>query len=458
MAVTLRMTGLQHNKIKEHVIAKDGKEAATFLFCRPVYRDIDTILLVKEIEHIPYEACSKRSKDYMFWPTEEILLPKFEKLEKEGLSLIMLHSHPTGFSNFSPTDDENDHKILGRLTFCIEGEQPHGSAIMLPDGEIKARTYGKDDSFVAMKKVLVAGDEIRIFSNGTEECIKPLPEFFQKNVHAYEQESIKIFRSLRIGIVGCSGTGSPMIELCMRNYVGELVLVDPDIVEESNINRLVLSRRVDAEDRVPKVDVYRKWQTESGLPTKIDTFQERVPSKNTTEALSKCDIIFGCADNVAARHSINKIASAYLIPYFDLGVGIKLDPKDPKNLNHATARCHYIQPDKSCLLDREAFSAERLADENYRRDEPEFYKLLKEAGYTGENAEVQAVMTQTMEAAILAMDDLRARLLNYRVDPNKDFDQQDRSFTHGYYEHFSHSTQNVALKDFIATGDNHERL
>ena len=439
-------------------MAEDSREAATFLFCLPVYRGFDTILLVKEIEHIPYKACSKRSEGYMSWPTENILLPKFEKLEKEKLSLIILHSHPIGFPNFSQTDDENDHKILGRLTFSIEGKQPYGSAIMLPSGEIKARTYSEDDRFVPMKKILVAGDEIRIFSNGTDECIKPLPNFFQKNVHAYEQESINFFRSLRIGIVGCSGTGSPMIELCMRHFVGELVLVDPDLVEESNLNRLVLSTLSDAQNRVAKVDVYQRWQVKSGLPTKIFTFQETVPSENTTVALSKCDIIFGCVDNVAARHSINKIASAYLIPYFDLGVGIRLDEKNPGNLSQATARCHYIQPDQSCLLDRKAFSAERLAEENYRRDDPEFYKLLKEAGYTGENAEVQAVMTQTMEAAILGMDDLKARLINYRVGPNKDFDQQDRSFTHGYYQHCSHSTWNMALRNFIATGDNHKKL
>lgn len=458
MAVTLRMTGLQHNEIKEHVMAKDGKEAATFLFCLPVYRDFDTILLVKEIESIPYKACSKRSEGYMSWPTEKILLPKYEKLEKQGLALIILHSHPTGFSNFSQTDDENDHKILGRLIFSIEGKQPHGSAIMLPNGEIIARTYSEGTGFVSMEKIVVAGDEIRIFQTNKSCFEKPLPDFIQKSVHAYEQEVIKNFRSLRIGIVGCSGTGSPMIELCLRHYVGELVLIDPDLVEEGQISRLVMSTVLDAKDRVPKVDVYRKWRTKAGLPTKIYTFQETVPSENTTEALSKCDIIFGCVDNVVARHSINKIASAYLIPYFDLGVGIKLDPKNPKKLKHATARCHYIQPDQSCLLDRGAFSSERLADENYRRDDPEFYKIIKDLGYTGQNSEVQGVMVQTMESAILGMDDLKARLQGYRVDSNKDFDQQDRSFTHGYYEHFSHSTRNVALKYFIATGDNHTML
>jgi hypothetical protein len=458
MAVSLRMTGLQHNEIKKHVLTQDGKEAATLLFCRPVLRKFDYILLVEKIEHIPYEVCTVRTNNYLSWPTEKILLPKVEKLEHEGLSLVMLHSHPNGFPKFSQTDDENDLEILERLASNIDGDQPHGSAIMLPDGEIKGRTLDENNRFIPMKKVLVAGDQIHIYLDRKIDCVKHLPGFIQKNSQIYGARIINYFRSLRIGIVGCSGTGSPMIELCMRYNVGELVLIDPDIVEEDNLNRLVLSRLVDAKNRVPKVEVYQRWQTESGLPTKVFTYKETVPSENTTVALSQCDIIFGCVDNVAARHSLNKIACAYLIPYFDLGVGVKMDNKIPKNLHHATVRCHYIQPDQSCLLDREAYSSERLAEENYQRDDPEFYKILKKAGYTGNNEEVQAVMVFTMEAAALGMDDLKARLLSYRVDSNKDFDQQDRSFTHGYYEHYSHSTKNVALRNFIATGDNHKKL
>ena len=183
-----------------------------------------------------------------------------------------------------------------------------------------------------------------------------------------------------------------------------------------------------------------------------------IPCEITTDTLAECDVLFGCVDNVAARHALNKIACAYLIPYFDLGVAIKEDRSQPGSLRQAVARCHYLQPDQSCLLDREAFSAERLRDENFRRDDPEFYKMLKELGYTGERSDIQAVMTLTMEAAVMAMDDFMARLNGYRVVSNKEFDEQERSFTHGYYEHNAHSSENIALGIFLATGDKHKRL
>ena len=458
MAVKLRMTGSQHANIKEHVISRDGKEAASLLFCRPVFRGQNTILLVKGVENIPYDVCSQRTETYLSWPTEKILLPKYEYLENDGLSLIILHSHPTGAKNFSTTDDNNDRKIFSRLVSSIEGDQPHGSAIMLPDGEITARTYDDENQFTAIDKIVVAGDNIRVFSGGAIDKLENSPAYMQKTSHVYGAATTNILRDFKIGIVGCSGTGSPMIEITMRYNVGRLVLIDHDVVEEGNLNRMIMSRAEDAKNAIPKVERYKQWQAESELPTAITALQDVVPSDDTIKALSECDVIFGCVDNVVARHSLNKIACAYLIPYFDLGVAIKPDPKNPENLRQVIARCHYIQPDQSCLLDREAFSAERLANENFRRDDPEFYKILKEAGYTDKNDEVQAVLVLTMEAACLGMDDLMARLHNYRIEPNKNFDQQDRSFTHGYYEHFPHSTQNMALRNFIATGDNHTRL
>jgi hypothetical protein len=249
-----------------------------------------------------------------------------------------------------------------------------------------------------------------------------------------------------------------MTELLLRYHTSHLVLIDFDNIEEGNLNRMLMSRVRDTEKDTLKVDRYAEWIKETGLPTSVTAINGLVPSEETIQALAECDVIFGCIDNVAARHALNKIACAYLIPYFDLGVAIKGDKKNPGNLRQVIARCHYLRPDQSCLLDREAFSSERLRDENFRRDDPDFYKKLKELGYTNETNDIQAVMVLTMEAAIMAMDDFMARLHGYRIESNKEFDEQERSFTHGYYERRAHAQANNALRIFIATGDKHTRF
>lgn len=451
----LRITGKQFESCYHHLL-DDGKEAVSLLFCTPVFRDGRVILLVKEIRNIPHSACV-RASDYVSWPTEEFLLPEIERIERNGLSLIILHSHPTGFPEFSSLDDKGDKDLIGRLNCNIEGDQPHGSAILLPDGSLKARILLPSGSFVPIMKITVCGDEIKFLTDSTYR-LSEFRDFHQKNSQVYGLATTQLLSRLRVGIVGCSGTGSPLIELMLRHNVGELVLVDPDKIESGNLNRMILSRVKDVESGVFKVDRYKAWQIEAGLPTNVVPIKEAIPSPYSCQELSSCDVIFGCLDNVAARHYLNKLATAYLIPYFDLGVALRTRSQNDGMISHAVARCHYLQPDRACLLDREAFSAKRLADENFARDDPEFYARLKAAGYTGVVNDVQAVMTLTMEAACLGMDDFLARIHSYRLDGNGSFDQQDRSFTQGSYEHFSHSDLNVSLKSFLAVGDAIESL
>lgn len=457
MGIVLRLTGRQHAAIKSHVIAADGNEAGSLLFCESVRRDDGTLLLVKNIMPIPYESCTQRTPVFLSWPTEEFLMPAYETLEKQGLSLIMLHSHPTGLSEFSCLDDENDLKILPRLTHCIVGDQLHGSAIMLPNGFIKARVMTREGYFLPIEKIAVAGDEILFFKDDVIGRVDDVPTYMDKSAQVYGSATVDTLRNLKIGIVGCSGTGSPLIELLLRYHVGELILIDFDKIEEGNLNRMLMSRVRDVESQKLKVDRYAEWIQETGLPTHVNAINGLVPSEETTRALSECDIIFGCVDNAAARHAINKISCAYLIPYFDLGVAIKGDKQD-NTVRQAIARCYYLQPDQACLLDREAFSSERLADENWRRDDPAFYRELKEAGYTQNSNDIQAVMVLTMKAAIMGVDDLMARLHAFRVESNKEFDEQEHSFTHGYYKHQAHSADNMALRLFVGVGDKHTRM
>lgn len=69
MVIKLRMTGKQHAIIKSHVLAEDGNAAGSLLICEPVFRNGTTILLVKHIVNVPYEACNTRTPSYQTVPS-----------------------------------------------------------------------------------------------------------------------------------------------------------------------------------------------------------------------------------------------------------------------------------------------------------------------------------------------------------------------------------------------------
>jgi tRNA A37 threonylcarbamoyladenosine dehydratase len=70
-------------------------------------------------------------------------------------------------------------------------------------------------------------------------------------------------------VIGCSGTGTPLIEQLVRLGVGFLVLVDPDRAEWKNLNRMYLTKAADASLSRLKVEVLPEAIGQIGLGTEV---------------------------------------------------------------------------------------------------------------------------------------------------------------------------------------------
>ncbi|WP_026840089.1 HesA/MoeB/ThiF family protein [Citrifermentans bremense] len=67
------------------------------------------------------------------------------------------------------------------------------------------------------------------------------PARYQRNRNMISiEEQLKLFRS-RVAVIGCGGLGGYVIEELARIGVGHIVAIDPDIFEEHNLNRQILS-------------------------------------------------------------------------------------------------------------------------------------------------------------------------------------------------------------------------
>lgn len=159
---TLAMAGVTHAVLHRHLFPGDGKEAAAILICAysPGSRDR---LVVRQALRVPHDACSNRSPVAITWPGRYIE-EAIDIAEVEDLVIILLHSHPGGWLDFSWVDNDSDAKVMPGI-FQAFGRR-HGSAVMTPDGAIRARLYAPDMSVLPVDLVTVAGDDIR----------SPLPE------------------------------------------------------------------------------------------------------------------------------------------------------------------------------------------------------------------------------------------------------------------------------------------
>lgn len=448
----LAMTASRHRRLSDHLFPGDGLEAAAVLVCNQGTGKLHQRLVVADVLLLPHRR-SERRKDFVSWPFADYLEPdRIESIDRNGQSIVTIHSHPTGHPRFSALDDQTDRELLESVSSWFDDDRMNGSAIMTPDLGIRARTLGRDGNFVDASAVSSVGEDVRIWKRGR--AAKPgVEEHEARVVQTFGRGTLDLLRSLRAGVVGCSGTGSVVIELLMRNCIGAIVIVDDDVMEPKNLNRIVNGSMDDAQAGRPKVDALRRAVERAGLGTTVDAYRCLTDSQEAVTALVDCDVLFGCVDSASGRYHLDCLASAYCIPYFD--VGVNLDADGEGGLADADAVAHYVHPEGSSLLSRGAYTMEQVTSENWRRHDPDHYETQRAAGYLQEVGDDQpAVISVNMQAACLAFNDFMARVHSYRLDPNRNFATQRLRLVHGDYEATADSGDPHPLFDkYVGTGD-----
>lgn len=123
-----------------------------------------------------------------------------------------------------------------------------------------------------------------------------------------------------IGIVGLGGGGSHIVQQLSHVGVGGMICVDPDIVEDTNLNRLIGGTLHDVAKARLKTEIAERMI--KGLVAS-PRFRA-MPSKwqDATEALAECDIIIGGLDSYRERSELEAFCRRLMIPYIDMGMDV----------------------------------------------------------------------------------------------------------------------------------------
>lgn len=445
--VSLTLTREQYDQVRAHLFPGDGLEAVAFLLCgRHNGRDRHR-LIVRRVVTIPYEQCS-RSPDRVTWSTQE--LPQLlNDAQQYGYGVVKIHGHDA-MRQFSIWDDKSDDELFPSIQAWTGSDQPHASAIMMSTGEVFGRIFPESGGYRPLAQVNVVGDEFQFWRHKTD--AEAVPEFGRRIAQSFGRGTYESLRHLKVGVVGVSGTGSPVVEQLARNCVGELILVDPDVIEEKNLNRILNSTMADAKSAAPKVRVASRSIESMGLGTRVTTFNRTLFDPEVVMALADCDVLFGCMDSIDGRHLLNKLATFYSIPYLDLGV--KLEADGAGGVDQVCGTVHYLKPGGSSLLSRRVYSMEQVRSAGLARTDPARYQSLLDEGYIkGGNEDRPAVIQLNSLIASLAINELLARLHPYRLDPNEEYNIHRISLSHGIYEHESDGEPCAALLKQVGRGD-----
>ena len=183
----------------------DGLEAAAVLLCNQGIGKQYQRLIVSDVLCLPHRL-SERKERFVSWPFGDYLPPdKISDIDRRGQSIVTIHSHPNGYARFSEIDDQNDRELFASVCNWFDDGRPNGSAIMLPDGTVKARTVNTSGNFSDIPTVSVIGDNIRIWKSGKK---REQTAYQSKMSQTFGRGTLDLLRTMRVGVVGCSGTGS----------------------------------------------------------------------------------------------------------------------------------------------------------------------------------------------------------------------------------------------------------
>jgi molybdopterin-synthase adenylyltransferase len=266
-------------------------------------------------------------------------------------SIVVFHSHPfdEDVPRFSPSDDWGEHQLMPKLAARAAG--PHATVVWSPGGA-RGRVHGD-----AVQDLHV----VPTFDIGVPHRSAP-DAVYQRQVLALGPEGQRRLRSARIGVVGLGGTGSHVVQQLLHLGVGEIIAIDPDTIERSNLSRVLGATTDDATHRRSKTVIVNRMAASLGGRTKVTSVRGDVRDDEVARRLvSSVDLIVGCTDTHWSRLVLNVLAFAFMVPVVDLGVELQAT-------GAMGGRVTVIGPGETCLwclgvLDEVRIRAEQMPHE-----------------------------------------------------------------------------------------------
>ena len=138
------------------------------------------------------------------------------------------------------------------------------------------------------------------------------PYRYLRNRHIVSlEEQIRLSES-RAAVMGCGGLGGQVILLLARLGLGQMVVVDRDVFDETNLNRQALSscHSIGKSKAQTAADMVRSINP----GVEVTPVRSNLTGRNALETLKGCHVVVDALDNIAGRFVLEKAAKHLRIP------------------------------------------------------------------------------------------------------------------------------------------------
>jgi ThiF family protein len=246
--------------------------------------------------------------------------------EQDRLAVGVIHSHPRECRPLPSTIDDDMDGYYSDYFPAFAKDRPYVSLIfsemhgsLVGSGRIWFRDRWREVTHFKIERVPATTLSSSLIGHPAEFAI----ERTKRLADAFGVEAARLLRESTVAVIGAGGTGSAAIEILARSGVGRLIVVDPDVVEASNLERIHGSVPDDAEAGSSKVEVARRHVASIDRSIAYVGLVGRLPQERVLDHVVEADLVLGCTDQGHSRVAIAELAWRFLLPAIDTGVALE---------------------------------------------------------------------------------------------------------------------------------------
>lgn len=342
------MTSEVDDLARTHLLRADGHEDLCFALWNPSRGRERTTALIERLI-LPQAGDRLLHGNVSFTP--QYLERALGEAAATGCGLAFMHSHPLGhgWQGMSGPDIVAEQTNAGAVYGATE--LPLVGLTLAGDAAWSARSWERTAPRTYLRKwcsaVRVVGDRLSVTYM---DALAPRPKVTNaqvRTVSAWGENAQADLVRLRVGIVGAGSVGGFVAESLARTGFEDITVIDYDIVEEHNLDRLLYATARD----IGAVKVHLLGQhlasRATADPFRFNPVHAAVYEELGFRAALDCDVLFSCVDRPWGRHVLNFIASAHLIPVVDGGIYVRRNRFG--QLAAADWRAHTATFGRACL-------------------------------------------------------------------------------------------------------------
>ena len=352
-------------ELREALLDASPLETAAFLLARPVRTPAGGWRLLVHDRVAVHDDEYRVRTPTMLELSPAVVARAVQRARRTRSALVLAHSHPL---DRAPAPSARDRAGEGLLLPAVQRRVPDVplARLIVGLGSVHAALLGADGEDLPLEVQDVGADLVLLSADNAGSAVDAAR--FDRQTRAFGHGGQALLGRLRVGIVGLGGTGSVIAQQLAHLGVGELLLIDPDELEESNLNRVVGSRPGDVGRA--KVEIARHMIESIHPGAKVEALAADVRDVPTARRLLDVDVIVMCTDSHGSRAVLTQLAYQFLIPAVDVGVAVHANGG---RVSHISGRVQMLAPGLPCLLcggvlDPEAVRRDLLTEEAWRAD------------------------------------------------------------------------------------------